>query len=501
MSRMPQRRRKNRQPKLRVVRGVPAEQRPPQPVDLREVRQQLEAAGAPEELLAALDTTTDPAEFHDVLADAIASAPQELAEDLVDAFGGLLDPHTTPLDAELHAAEFLGMVGTTAPDPELIPEMLADLFATAESAAGPEAMAMLRSVAAVATPEVRSVAHAAAERLAAAGAADPPWAAGIGGVEFARAYGYRDDFGEQEGIAVVFRYGRKEHAVVVLIDHVLGGGVKDVFLTDKTRKIRSQLGQMTRMAGSDLVDYDAQRAHLILSTALDHEPCPQLPDQVEDVASFLGLLRSRTDRLAADAPADGERARANRSSTVHRIKITLRGTKPPVWRRLEVPSTITLDRLHEVIGAAFEWLGYHLWMFETPAGEFGQADPELGHRSAARTTLGAVAPRPKDKLSYLYDFGDDWRHIIEVEAVTPAQTGESYPRCLTGRRAGPPEDCGGVGGYAELCQVLADPQHPEHEDRLEWLGLASAEEFDPDAVDVDEVNEVLAEHARVLVRG
>lgn len=181
---------------------------------------------------------------------------------------------------------------------------------------------------------------------------------------------------------------------------------------------------------------------------------------------------------------------------VHRIKVTLQGSRPPIWRRLEVPSTISLERLHDAIGAAFGWLGYHLWEFDTPRGEYGPPDDELEIGNAARTKLSTVAPAVKDKIRYVYDFGDNWVHVIEIEEVAPARPGVRYPRCVTGRRAGPPEDCGGVWGYAELLEVLADPTHDEHQDRLEWLGLASAEEFDAVAVDVDEVNEALVEHAR-----
>ena len=106
-------------------------------------------------------------------------------------------------------------------------------------------------------------------------------------------------------------------------------------------------------------------------------------------------------------------------------------------------------------------------------------------------TLKAVAPRAGARLRYLYDFGDDWEHDLVVDAVGRADPDVSYPRCTGGRRAGPPEDCGGIWGYADLLEILADPQHEEHEERLEWLGLESAEEFDPAAFDLAEINEDL----------
>lgn len=192
--------------------------------------------------------------------------------------------------------------------------------------------------------------------------------------------------------------------------------------------------------------------------------------------------------------------RTSAEQTVHRLKITLQGSQPPIWRRLEVPSDMTLDRLHEVIQDAFGWCDCHMWVFETPEGEYGMEDPELGHRSAISKKVDGAAPRVGGRIRYVYDFGDDWEHDIEVEDVLTAEPDVAYPRCLTGDRACPPEDCGGIIGYEELLQILADPDHDERGERLEWLGLNSADEFDPAAFDVAEANEVLSDAAKVLVK-
>ena len=177
---------------------------------------------------------------------------------------------------------------------------------------------------------------------------------------------------------------------------------------------------------------------------------------------------------------------------VHTIKVTLQGSKPPIWRRLQVASDCTLWRLHGVIQAAFGWEDYHMWVFEAGGEQYGVADRELEIRSAAAKRLSQVAAGAGDRLRYTYDFGDDWEHDIVVEAVGDAEAGVSYPRCVAGRRAGPPEDCGGIWGYDDLLAVLADPAHKDHEDRLEWLGLSSAAEFDPDAFDLEQVNSRLS---------
>jgi Plasmid pRiA4b ORF-3-like protein len=159
-----------------------------------------------------------------------------------------------------------------------------------------------------------------------------------------------------------------------------------------------------------------------------------------------------------------------------------------------------LQQLHRTIQEAFGWEGYHMWVFQTPTGEYGVADRELGHRSAASAKLQDVAPGAGDRIRYTYDFGDDWEHDLLIEDVFTAEPGVTYPRCLTGRRACPPEDCGGIRGYQELLEILTDPGHPEHSNRLEWLGLSSTHEFDPTTFDLAEINQNLSKLATVQVQ-
>lgn len=180
------------------------------------------------------------------------------------------------------------------------------------------------------------------------------------------------------------------------------------------------------------------------------------------------------------------------SEVVLQLKINLMGaTKPPVWRRLLVPATIRLDRLHTVIQAAMGWEDYHLHAFSAGGVDYGQPDPELGHHDERKTPLSHVISQPGERMRYTYDFGDGWEHGIVVEKVLAAEPGARYPICVTGKGGCPPEDCGGVWGYASLRETLADPTHKEHEEMLEWLGLETAAEFDPTAFDADEVNVLL----------
>ncbi|MCC7106094.1 MAG: plasmid pRiA4b ORF-3 family protein, partial [Chloroflexi bacterium] len=146
---------------------------------------------------------------------------------------------------------------------------------------------------------------------------------------------------------------------------------------------------------------------------------------------------------------------------------------------------------HDVIQEAMGWSQSHLYMFDADGEEYGEPDPDqfgLPVRSARGTALRRMAPEPGDRFTYEYDFGDDWRHRIVVEKVLPPERGVVYPRCLAGRRACPPEDCGGIWGYEEFLEAIRDPDHEEHEAMLEWVGGA----FDPEAFDLKTVNETLA---------
>jgi hypothetical protein len=108
-------------------------------------------------------------------------------------------------------------------------------------------------------------------------------------------------------------------------------------------------------------------------------------------------------------------------------------------------------------------------------------------KSAKRVKLSSMNFAPKDKFRYVYDFGDNWRHDIVVEKVLDPEEGVKYPVCIGGKRNCPPEDVGGPWGYDDFLEAIQDPQHPEHESMLEWVGGS----FDPEEFSIDEVNNVL----------
>jgi hypothetical protein len=174
------------------------------------------------------------------------------------------------------------------------------------------------------------------------------------------------------------------------------------------------------------------------------------------------------------------------------VKLGLRGvSKPPVWRRLLVPADMRLDRFHDVIQTAMGWTDTHMHVFLTDAGDYGLPDPELGFRDERTARVEQFLREPGDRIRYMYDFGDDWEHDIKLENRLDADPDAQLPACLGGKGACPPEDCGGVWGYADLKEILANPNHEEHEGMLEWLGLDSASDFDTTACDPAEINDLL----------
>ncbi len=180
------------------------------------------------------------------------------------------------------------------------------------------------------------------------------------------------------------------------------------------------------------------------------------------------------------------RAKDSTQRVVYQIKVTLKGTKPPIWRRIQVASDATLANLHDILQSVMGWEGYHLYQFLIDGIEYGDPNllDELEAENARTATLNTLVRGEKFKFIYEYDFGDGWEHEILVEKMLALDKGKQYPLCITGKRACPPEDCGGIWGYADFLEAIQDPKHPEHDEMVEWVGG----EFDPTAFDADEVN-------------
>lgn len=184
-----------------------------------------------------------------------------------------------------------------------------------------------------------------------------------------------------------------------------------------------------------------------------------------------------------------ETAAEKRPAPYYELKIVLLGCKPPVWRLIQVPGDARLDWLHAALQISIGWTNSHLHQFivgedcysdtRHHQAEF-EGDPEI--LEERKFTLQQIAPREQVAFGYEYDFGDSWEHEISVHKILPPDaTVGTMARCLDGAGACPPEDCGGVWGYADLLKILKNRKHPEHKSMKEWLGRP----FDADAFDVE----------------
>jgi hypothetical protein len=209
-----------------------------------------------------------------------------------------------------------------------------------------------------------------------------------------------------------------------------------------------------------------------------------------------------------ERPPAPSRRRARRDEvTTYQVRVDLTGTKPPVWRRLELASDLFLNEVHDILQIAFGWTDSHLHEFASgkdyyhrltehylcpfQAEEGGTGVPEEDVR------LDEVLAKPGDKLWYLYDFGDDWMHVIKLEAERPRDDDAPRAVCIDGRRPGPSEDIGGVHGY-ELIAAALDPGHPEHAEAVAeydhmYGGVATPADDAPTLFDLDEINKALAD--------
>lgn len=174
------------------------------------------------------------------------------------------------------------------------------------------------------------------------------------------------------------------------------------------------------------------------------------------------------------------------------LKITLKDTQHLIWRRFVVPSDIRLDQLHDVIQIVMGWHNSHFHSFLVGKQQYmprsALMDGITDDLPEEEYTLNKIAARKGAKFKYWYDFGDDWIHEIVVESTDYANPDWPYPICcIEGVRACPPDDCGGVYGFADFCEAMADPKHPRHRELKSWFGG----KFDPDRFDLDAVNKNL----------
>lgn len=255
--------------------------------------------------------------------------------------------------------------------------------------------------------------------------------------------------------------------------------VPDISKTIKTK--------LAKEKASFTVAEVASMTMALAEASIDDDPRKQI--------AFLLVAKHLTDRLQAGISGVGEAKLSkpkapkpkakSAANTVHQFKITLIGSKPPIWRRIQVEDC-TLDKLHEHIQTAMGWTNSHLHQFEIFEQRYG--NPELLDDGfddfkcidSTRTKISDITQNAGKRFSftYEYDFGDGWEHEIRFEGSPEKEPGKKYPLCLEGARACPPEDVGGIYGFYDFLAALADPKHEQHDDFIEWGGGFDPKEFD-----------------------
>jgi hypothetical protein len=166
---------------------------------------------------------------------------------------------------------------------------------------------------------------------------------------------------------------------------------------------------------------------------------------------------------------------------VYQLKITLLKIEPPIWRRIQVPSTMLLCCLHDALQAVFGWADSHLHSFEKDGKYWGVPDYE-DLIDESKVQLAKLLKAEGESMVYVYDFGDNWRHEVVLEKSFSAEGAAPRPVCLGGERRCPPEDVGGVSGYERFLEVIFDPTHEQYEHLVGWAGGHLLDEFDLKAV-------------------
>lgn len=222
---------------------------------------------------------------------------------------------------------------------------------------------------------------------------------------------------------------------------------------------------------------------------------PDLLGIVNHLIDYILPLMSNQALLEIKSKGKGKskKKKAALTANIYQFKITLTGSKPPIWRRIQV-ADCTLAQFHEHIQTAMGWTNTHLHDFNIEGLQYSDPDTldSVDHAcDTAKTNLSQILPEGDGRFAFLYtyDFGDGWEHKIEFEGIKPRDDKKKYPLCVTGKRACPPEDCGGVWGYADLLEALANPKHEDYEAMKEWVG----DFFDPAAFDAEETTSLMQE--------
>lgn len=219
---------------------------------------------------------------------------------------------------------------------------------------------------------------------------------------------------------------------------------------------------------------------------------PDAPRSIEILVADDAIPKWRGKRITRtvwqwtyDPPKKRHRRDASdKKVTVYQFKIVLKDTHPVIWRRIET-ADVTLEALNELIQTAMGWTNSHTHQFEIANKRythprFIDSDDDYGETDYTGIRVSDLVAElgPELRIGYEYDLGDGWRHDVVLEKVTESEPGVSYPRCTAGKRACPPEDVGGVGGFEDYVDAITDPDHREHKAMLRWNGPFDPASFD-----------------------
>jgi len=261
--------------------------------------------------------------------------------------------------------------------------------------------------------------------------------------------------------------------------------------TRLTMKVKSRLREAP--PGTQFIEFTEQELEQMqreVNEAVRFAPTLADKKALRSVAKKIADVLGEQNILAFTVKRPGKSSKkATAPSTIYQLKVTLQGTTPPIWRRIQMKDCF-LARLHEIIQLAMGWQFSHLYDFEVAGERYGE--PELGDdaewESDRKMKLSQVVQAGHRKFVYVYDMGDNWEHTIQIEKIVAAEPKVKYPHCVAGARACPPEDCGGAWGYVDFLEAVQNPKHKEHDEMLEWAGG----KFDPEAFDTSEVSRQLS---------
>jgi len=187
--------------------------------------------------------------------------------------------------------------------------------------------------------------------------------------------------------------------------------------------------------------------------------------------------------------------------TIYSLKVSLDGSAPLIWRRIEIPSEMTLPQLHRALQIVMGWENRHLHEFRIAGKVYAEPDPEDHHFGRAvlderRVRVGRLVATVGSSFEYIYDFGDNWRHDILLESISLAAPRKRYPACSAGARSTPLEDVGGISGFQRYLEALFDRRHEGHHRLLAWRGR-----FNPGYFAITRVNKNLREEFPVRASG